>query len=133
MSGTPFRERLAPCFGRRCSLRIDAAVAPTLADSHGETWELFVFDWDATAEELRAEIHERSNQEAFDAFALIAPAGDDDLATLVSAQDPSGGARAGSGGFLLCDGETIYVGDGDVWPLTRDLDGFLAALALVES
>ena len=129
------RDRIAPFFGRRCTLRIDAAVAPSLAAAHGETWELFLFDWDATPAALREEIHERSNQDACAAFAIVAPRGaGDDLATLVAAHEPGGGGRAGTGGFLLFDegDDAISVGDGDLCVLTRDLDAFVAALAPIE-
>lgn len=127
-----FDDKLVPFHGQRCALQITEALAPAFA---GQRWSVYVFDWSAAPAELQDEILAKTNQEAdgfHPAFAVVNPSAEvASLEELVAASELGVGV-AGQEGFLLVSDErdAIYVGDGDVWELTTDLDEFIRQLVI---
>ena len=125
-------QKLEPFFGKRCTLTLGEALGETSESSWGQTWNLYVFDWQTTGEELRAEILSKANWdgEEIAAFAVLNPASDAaDLEGIVE-QAQEGAGVAGQSGFLFATDEGIQVGDGDFWLLAEDEDAFIGAIEI---
>ena len=119
-----FHDKLAAFHGQRCALQITEALAPSFA---GQRWSLYVFDWSAAAPETQEAILARTNQEAdsyHPAFAIVNPSTE-----IGSLEDL---VEAAQDGFLLvnAEGDTIYVGDGNIGELTTEVDEFVDQLAV---
>jgi hypothetical protein len=123
---------LEPFFGKHCRLTLGEPLGEISENYWGQTWNLYVFDWTATGEDLRAEILGKANWDGDElpAFAVLNPAADaNGLAEIVD-QAKIGAGIAGQSGFLFATEEGIQVGDGDFWLLVEDEAAFIGALAV---